>query len=199
MTPAPDTQDHRRQAIRGALVYLRPMEPDDLPVAHEWYQDGEFRLLSGEIPRSLAQRRARYDESLAEHGKSWFGFVICRLEDGRMVGRLDLFEINRIDGSAQFGIGIGRPEDRRRGYGSDAVNALVDFCFGELRLERVWLLTDADNVAAQATYRRCGFMEEARQRRAYVDRGRMLDDVRMSMLREDWDALPRKRSWEWVE
>lgn len=190
--------DHRRQGIRGGRVFLRPLEPEDLETTHGWYQDGEFRRIMGEPPRSLAQRRRRYDEQLGGHGDTFFSFAVCRLDDGRMVGRMDLFHIDRVNGSAAFGIGIGVPEDRGQGYGPDAVNALVDFCFGELRLERVWLVTDEDNLHAQATYRRCGFALEARRRRAYVDRGRMRDEIRMSLLRSDWERQDRKRSWDWL-
>jgi RimJ/RimL family protein N-acetyltransferase len=174
------------------------VEPDDLATIHGWHGDGDFRRLLGDPPRSLADRQRRYDEQAGERGRTFHAFMICRLEDGEPVGRVDLFEIDHTNGSAAFGIGIGPRELRGRGYGGDAVNALVDFAFGELRLERVWLLTDADNERAQATYRRAGFVEEARLRDAFVDRGRHLDGVRMSMLRSDWEALPRKRSWDWL-
>ena len=196
------TADNRRHGIRGRLVYLRPLEPDDAGVVQRWYEDGEFRRLMGDLPMSLAARRAGYESSAADFDPTTtdaFRFVICRLEDNAPVGRTDLFAIDRTNGSAAFGIGIGDRAERGRGYGSDALNALVDFAFGELRLERVWLATDAENLVAQATYRRCGFVEEARRRRAFVDRGRMIDEVRMSMLRAEWQALSRPRSWDLLE
>jgi RimJ/RimL family protein N-acetyltransferase len=192
---------YARQGIRGASVFLRPLEPEDADQVHEWYEDGDFRRLMGDLPQSRAARRTRYERLTAEADRQTtdlFQFVICRISDGRPIGRVDLFEIDRINGSAGFGIGIGDPADRGKGYGSDAVNALVDFAFGELRLERVWLSTDEDNSWAQATYRRCGFVEEARSRRAYVDRGRLLDGIRMSLLRSEWQALTRNRSWDWL-
>jgi RimJ/RimL family protein N-acetyltransferase len=190
--------DNRRQGIRGELVFLRPLEPADLPALDVWHRDGDFRRLLGEPPRSLDDRRRRHDDQFRERGDTLFSFAICRLEDGLLVGRTDLFEIDKVNGSAAFGIGIGPRELRGLGYGGDAVNALVDFAFGELRLERVWLLTDEENVRAQATYRRAGFVEEARLRRAFVDRGRHIDAVRLSMLRSEWAALPRRRSWDWL-
>jgi RimJ/RimL family protein N-acetyltransferase len=42
-------------------------------------------------------------------------------------------------------------------------------------------------------------VEEARLRNAYVERGGMIDEIRMSILRDEWHALTRKRSWEYVE
>ena len=188
-----------RPAIRGALVYLRPTEPDDADVVADWYADAEFARLMGELPESRAERRARYERQVAEHDRErsdWFSFVICRLDDGRPIGRIDLFEIDRLNGSAAFGIGIGDRTLWGRGYGSDAVNALVDFAFGELRLERVWLGTDASNERAQRAYARSGFRIEARLRNAYIEHGRFLDEVRMAILRDEWLALERKRSWD---
>ena len=190
----------RHEAIRGALVFLRPLEPDDAPTLHRWYADGEFRRLIGQAPAALAVRRARLERraSVPEDDQpALFQFMICRIDDGSPFGFTDVFRIDRVNGSAGFGIGIGNVENRGRGYGSDAVNALVDFCFGELRLERVWLVTDSGNEIGQRTYAGCGFVEEARLRRAFVDRGRHIDGVRMSLLRAEWEALPRKRSWDW--
>lgn len=194
--------DPRRQSVRGELVYLRPLEPGDAETVHRWYEDGDFRRLMGDLPLSLAARRAGYARSAEDFDPTTtdvFRFIICRLEDGLPIGRTDLFAIDRTNGSAAFGIGIGDRTARGHGYGSDAVNALVDFAFGELRLERVWLSTDAENRVAQATYRRCGFVEEARRRRAFMDRGRSIDEVRMSLLRGEWEALPRRRSWQLLE
>ena len=76
------------------------------------------------------------------------------------------------------------------------MNAIVDFAFGQLRMERVWLDTDDHNARAQAAYRKAGFTEEGRFRHAFYQDGRWSDDIRMAMLRDEWSALPRSRSWE---
>lgn len=182
--------------IRGRRVVLRPLEREDVDLVLGWNADAATRRLVGDLPRSRASAERRYDEGVAEHGESFFSFAICRVEDGRMIGRVDLFDIDRLNGSAALGITIGDRADRGHGSGTDAVEALVDFAFGELRLERVWLGTDAENERAQAAYRRAGFVEEARHRHAFVDRGRFIDEVRMSILRDEWLALERPRSWD---
>src|SRR4029079_63749 len=86
-------------------------------------------------------------------------------------------------------------EHRRRGQvlGTDTVNTILDFCFGQLRLERVWLVTDSVNERAQHMYRKAGMVEEGRLRRAFYQDGLFQDDVRMAILRSDWEALDRKR------
>ena len=184
------------RGVRGALVYLRPLEPDDAETVHRWYEDSRIATLMGDPPRSLAWRRQRYDAGSAEEGGTVYRFVICRLEDDVAVGRTDLFEIDRLHGSAAFGITIGDPALWGRGYGTDAVNALVDFALGQLRLERIWLDTDADNERAQAVYTKAGFVREGRLRHSFFQDGRWSDDVRMAMIRDEWLALDRPKSWE---
>jgi RimJ/RimL family protein N-acetyltransferase len=186
------TSDPTAQRIRGRLVYLRALEADDVALVHRWYQDARTAALMGELPRSLAAMEARYRNGIADQGRDSYPFLICRLEDDVPVGRLDLFAIDRANGSADFGIAIGDREQRGRGYGRDAVEALSDFAFEELRLERLHLLTDATNVRAHRTYQAAGFTVEAVERRAFFQHGRFTDAVHMSLLRHEWEALPRR-------
>ena len=194
MSDQSDTRPVR--GIRGTLVYLRPLEPGDAELVHGWYADARIASLMGDLPRSLAGRQQRYESSVATEGESHFLFVICRLEDDQPVGRTDLFEIDRRHGSAAFGITIGDPAMWDKGYGTDAVNAVVDFAFGQLRLERLWLDTDAHNTRAQAVYKKAGFVREGVLRHSWYQDGRWSDSVRMAMLRDEWVDLPRPRSWE---
>jgi RimJ/RimL family protein N-acetyltransferase len=182
-----------RPVIRGELVYLRPLEPADIELVHAWYEDAEFAALMGGRPMSLAVRRAVFDRRVAEAREDVMNVMVCRLEDGRAVGRVDVFEIDPINGSAGFGIGIGRADDRGHGYGRDAVQALCDYVFGQLRLERLWLTTDADNTIAQHLYETVGFKREGVARHAYYQDGRYQDDVRMAILRGDWVAIDRPK------
>ena len=188
--------DRPVRGVRGTLVYLRPLEPDDAPAVHRWYEDTRIATSMGDLPRSLARRRQRNEADIADQGGAFFLFLICRLEDDLPVGRTDLFHIDRQHGSAALGITIGDPAMWARGYGTDAVNALVDFAFGQLRLERVWLDTDAHNARAQAVYAKAGFVREGVLRHSFYQDGRWSDDVRLAMIREEWVALTRPRSWD---
>ena len=82
------------------------------------------------------------------------------------------------------------------GLATDALNALLDFGFGELRLERIALEVFDYNERAMASYRKAGFTEEVRRRRARFHRGEFHDVVVMAILRPDWLALARPRSWD---
>jgi RimJ/RimL family protein N-acetyltransferase len=183
-----------RPVIRGRRVYLRPVEPDDAGIIQRWYEDAEFLALMGGRPASLAERRAALERRAVDPPRDVINLLICLRADGRPIGRVDVFAIEPYNGNAGVGIGIGDPADRGHGYGRDAVEALVDYLFGQLRLERIWLTTDADNLRAQHLYESVGFRREGLLRHAYYQDGRYQDDVRMAILREEWRALPRPKT-----
>lgn len=181
----------RPPRYHGERLYLRPFEPEDAELVHAWYADAETSRLMGQLPRSLARRRRDAEAATAE-GADGFDFVLCLLADDRPIGRADIFELHGHDGSASFGLAIGDPDQRGQGLGREAVDLIVDFCFEQLRLERVWLRTDSDNERAQRLYERCGFVHEGRLRHAFYQDGRFQDEIRMAILRDEWEALPRR-------
>jgi diamine N-acetyltransferase len=186
-----------RPIIRGENVFLRPSERSDIPTFVRWFSDGETtRYLKMRAPMSLASEEKWFEAMLERQGKSDYHFVICLLADGRAIGTAGLHELDLASGSAAFGISIGEKDEWNKGYGTDALNAICDFGFGELRLERIWLEVYAPNARARRSYEKAGFTLEGTQRRAQCATGGPLDTHMMSLLRDEWRALPRQKSWE---
>ena len=100
---------------------------------------------------------------------------------------------------AGIGISIGEKSLWGKGYGTDAMNALLDFGFGMLRLERMWLEVYVFNKRARRSYDKSGFVLEGVERNGVFKQGRYLDVEVMSILRDEWAALPRKKSWDLTE
>ncbi|MBA2253571.1 MAG: GNAT family N-acetyltransferase [Chloroflexi bacterium] len=183
--------------IRGERVWLRPSEPTDIDLFLGWLNDAEtaaFLALRSPIGRAAEERWV--ERMLESHGKDTFHFVMCRLSDDRPIGSIALHEVDHVNGNAGVGVAIGEKPLWGKGYGTDAMNALLDFAFGELRLERVWLDVYAGNERGQRSYLKSGFTLEGTLRRAHFARGEYLDVHRMGILRAEWLALPRPRSWE---
>jgi RimJ/RimL family protein N-acetyltransferase len=186
-----------RPMVRGELVYLRPPERSDLPAFVRWLNDAETnRFLAMRAPLSLPLEERWFEQVLERHGKEDWFFVICLLADGRAIGNIGLHQVQAGDGHATLGIAIGEKGEWSRGFGTDALNALLDFAFGELRLERVQLDVYAGNERAVRAYEKAGFRMEGTLRRAHFKHGEALDVHRMAILREEWQALSRRRNWD---
>jgi RimJ/RimL family protein N-acetyltransferase len=193
--PQDGTQD--RPIIRGAHVLLRPPERADIPLFVAWLNDYETsRHLTTRAPLSIPLEERWFEDMLTRQGKDAWHFVICLLADQRPIGTAGLFGLDLLNGQAGFGIFIGVHALWNRGYGTDALEAICDFGFGELRLERIWLDVFTDNARAKRSYEKAGFSVEGILRHDMYRSGRFQDVFRMSLLRAEWEALPRPRSWE---
>ncbi len=175
--------------IRGRLTFLRAAERADIPTLVRWFNDfGTTRFLGARAPMGLALEERWFEEMLERQGKSAWFFLICRTLDGRPIGTIGLFEVDLTNGSAGIGISIGEPEELGKGLGTDALEALLDFGFGRLRLERMWLDVYDFNARALASYRKAGLRDEGVARHGAYRDGRFVDVLGMSILRDEWVA-----------
>jgi RimJ/RimL family protein N-acetyltransferase len=187
--PTPQRSDGTEPILSHGSIYLRPAEREDLPLFVSWLGDARTtRTLALRSPLSLASEEHWFEDLVAHQGGDRWHFVICRLEDDRPVGALDLHDIDARNGSAGLGIVIGDPDDTGKGYGSDALRAVIAFGFGELRLERIWLEVYDFNERARGVYQRVGFVHEGTLRHALYRAGRYHDVHRMAILRAEWTA-----------
>jgi RimJ/RimL family protein N-acetyltransferase len=183
--------------IRAERVYLRPAERADVETFVRWFADADVtRYLRIRAPFSQAAEEKWFDQMVEKQGKSDYHFVICLVEDGRAIGTAGLHQLDLENGNAEFGITIGEKAEWNKGYGTETLQAICDFGFGQLRLERIYLEVYAPNQAGQRAYQKAGFVTEGALRNAHFADGVHVDALIMSLLRDEWLALPRPKSWE---
>lgn len=197
MPNAEPTSPRPLPSLRGELIYLRPAERSDLDLFVRWFADAETtRYLGVRAPFSRAMEDKWFEEMLSHQGKEAYEFVICLLADDSAIGTAGFHHVNYEDGHASFGISIGEKAEWSKGYGTDALRAICDFGFGQLRLERIELDVYEPNLRARRSYEKAGFVTEGTMRHAHFSDGKHHDVVRMSLLRGEWEAQPRPRPWD---
>lgn len=183
--------------LRGRSIFLRPAERSDIDTFLRWFNDGEMLAFIGmRAPMSRALEERWFEQMLEGEGRTDYHFVICLREDSRPIGTIGFFDLSLLNGSAEFGIAIGEKQLWGQGLGSEALEVLLDFGFGELRLERVMLRVYDYNPRARRSYEKVGFTFEGTQRHATYRAGKYHDVHIMSMLRQEWRAQERPRSWD---
>ena len=177
--------------VASGRVFLRPFEASDAETYRRWRADARPMALAGwheRAPLGLAAVERRIARLLEEQGTDVFTFVLCLADGERPIGEVMLVDLDRVNGSAQVGIFIGEPDEWGKGYGTDAVRAIVNFGFGELRLDRIWLEVWTENPRARRAYEKAGFTREGTLRSDRWEDGRLTDGDLMSILRDEWQA-----------
>jgi RimJ/RimL family protein N-acetyltransferase len=78
------------------------------------------------------------------------------------------------------------PNDRRKGYCTEAVRIIVDYLFLSRDIARIQAQTHPRNVASQKVLEKAGFKKEGTLRKSYFLRGEWTDSLIYSILREEW-------------
>lgn len=110
--------------------------------------------------------------------------VILRRADGQLIGSVGLWP-NYLHRRAELGYWLG-VDYWGRGYMSEAVQALIDFGFAELGLNRIFATYFTNNPASQRVMLKCGMTFEGIQRQAVIKWGEARDLGMCAILRQDW-------------
>lgn len=150
---------------------------------HAHFRDPEIAFLNGtppsRMPMWLLRRVLRSDARRPD--RRTYGIYD---ERGDYVGTIELYDLRGRE--ATLGIIIGERSHWGRGYGPEAIRALLDHAFADLELVRVRLHTFADNPRALAAFKKVGFEERLR---VPARQGRV--DVQMALERAAWAARER--------
>ena len=140
--------------IEGEKICLRALEPEDVELMYRWENDASVWAVSGTIaPFSRHQLQRFLDEQQFDLQQTRQQRLIIETRtEGRAVGALDLFEIDLLNRRAGVGILIAEPEDRGRGYGADALEAVARYAREVLGLQQLWCNIGANNKASRALF-----------------------------------------------
>ena len=192
--------DIQTQLFEGADIRLGPIDHEKDPgIESKWTHDSGFMRMF-EIdparPMSAALIRKQYEklEKRIDEEKNLHYFAIRARQDDRLIGKAMIQWIEWTNGNGWIHLGIGSPDDRRKGYGSQALGLLLRYSFAELNLFRVGARIPEYNDAALALFRKFGFMEEVRRRQALERDGRRWDLLIFGLLNSEWQN--QVKAWE---
>lgn len=174
--------------IYGNKTRLRRIERTDIPTFVRWFNDPEVRqFLMLNRPLSLAQEEEWYEHQLKDKNSEVFAIEIAHGDEiVTHIGNIGLHNIDWVNRCAELGIVIGEKAYWSQGYGSDAIRVLLRFGFHSLNLHRIFLRVHSDNARGIRAYEKCGFQHEGRGREAIFKNGRYYDELRMSILADEF-------------
>ncbi len=175
--------------LNGQRIYLATLEREHcIKLWEDFEYDFEAITEPLNIGHSSTKAEAWFDEIQRDQGSKHIRLGVF-LHDDTVIGDVALQDIDWKNRSCSIGLGIAKIEHRNKGYGSEAVKLMLEYGFGNLGLERISANTLEQNIAAQRSLEKQGFIMEGRERKAVYFAGRRWDRLNYSILIDEYGGL----------
>jgi len=173
--------------LEGKNVYLRIREREDLDffVRHH-HNDvnyyGENGPVMAQMSKIEAEKRFENPSPIVTVCEA-VRFVILS-KDGNRVGSIGHYFVqpSRL---MEIGYDI-VPSERGKGYGTEAVQIMIDYLFLSNDIVRIQAVTNVDNIPSQRVLEKAGFQKEGTLRKVSHIRQEYGDAYIYGILREEW-------------
>ncbi len=167
--------------LKGNNVLLRSVRREDLAIFYDIWSDEDVRILDSKfiLPPSKEDILNNFNKFINLDKK----YLSILNEKNIVVGYITYKEINECKNVYTLGITIGK-SFWNRGYGQDAIKALLKYLFMGMDAHRVVLEVLDANLRAIQCYKRCGFLEEGKRINTCVSSGSYTDVIIMGIFKE---------------
>jgi len=169
-------------------VFLRSLEIGDIEQTYKWHTDenlyktmgGVFRFVSMGAEKEWLLNKEKYSNQE-------INLAICVVDYSLPIGIISVRDIDWISRSGHLmGVFIGDPKYRGQGYGTDALRLMVEHCFYDLGLNRIFGEVLETNLTSIKMMERCGFKVEGCLRQQAFKQGRHENLLVMGILSSEW-------------
>lgn len=159
-------------------VTLRAFTAEDIEDKVAWINNPENHAhLHYDIPINAEKTRVWFD-----HKDNDKRLDLVIEYDGEGVGLIGLLNIDFQNQKAEYYISMGNTSYKRKGIATTASSILLRFAFDELKLHKVYLTTDGDNLIAHRLFEKVGFVREGVFHDDLMHRGKFIDRIRYAIL-----------------
>ena len=152
---------YEKPVLKTKRLKLRTMCADDVPALKEWMPDPSVYTYWGKGPSKAEKNPELLFENVQKPAKS-FHLGIEEVSSGKVIGDLWVYRIEN-DRMASAGVRIA-PACQGKGYGTEALAAMTEFCFTHTELQRIQAEADVRNMPSQRMLEKCGYIREGRIR-----------------------------------
>jgi RimJ/RimL family protein N-acetyltransferase len=167
--------------LRGKLVNLKKATKDDVPLVMQWWSDQRYM---GEYQDAVVRSEKEF-ERIILHDTLFFIIEKNRIP----IGHIGSWMIGR---TMEIGFAL-VPNERAKGFGTEAIQLMLDYLFQTKDIVRVQVSTDTENMASQRALEKAGFTKEGTMRKAWFTRGKFRDHYLYSILKEEWQKQRKSK------
>lgn len=146
-----------KPVIETNRLIIRPMNIDDIDSLKKWLPDKMLYKYWGKGPSKAELNPELLFEKQDKPTKSFHEGIALK-DTNEIIGDIYVYliENNRM---ASVAIRISK-EHQSKGYGTETIKAMTNFCFKNTKLQRLWTEVDVRNIGSWKMLEKCGYVRE---------------------------------------
>lgn len=168
------------------IVTIRKFERNDIPKKVEWINNPENnQFLHYDIPLEVGKTEIWFENNKDRNDR--YDAVIEA--DGVPCGTIGLLSIDKKNKKAEFYIAMGEATLKGKGIATEASKLILSYGFETLNLNRIYLYTEVENIAAQGLFEKIGFLKEGCIKEDIFSRGRYVDRFIYGVCKRGYESV----------
>jgi len=187
----PDSAPKHRgtQSLETSRLLLRRITAEDAqPMFDNWASDsGVTKFLSWPAHAGVEVTKAVIDSWLPCYKQAdYYQWVIVLKENGtEPIGMISVVNLSDHIQKAEIGYCLGK-QWWHKGIMSEALNAVIDFLFTQVGMNRIEAKHDPNNPHSGGVMQKCGMRYEGTTRASFRNNQGICDSAHYAILRSDW-------------
>jgi len=138
------------QILENNKIRLRALEPEDLKLLYQWENNTDIWEVSHcQKPFSLFVLRQYLENSHLDIYESKQLRLVIELKDTQeAIGLIDLFDFDPFHNRAGIGVLLHNSMHHQKGYASEALETLINYCFQILQLHQLFCNITTSNQSS---------------------------------------------------
>lgn len=176
--------------LKEEKIILRSAKKEDILFFHRWINDPKIMTFwyGRDKPKTLAWAKKHFLPMVV--GKSPSECWTMEVE-GKPIGFMyntpsQDGDTGEFTGRVELDILVGDKGEQGKGYGTDALRAMITYAFKKQKAERVFISPRVSNERAIHVYEKVGFKKEGILRHYEKFEGKWIDCLMMAILRDEF-------------
>lgn len=176
--------------IETEHLILKGLFPEDMSYIFNNFEKEKIKeILGHRSEEEYNKEEKKHQQGYASYNRSFLLFLICSKNSGKIIGRAGIHNWNKEHYRAEIGYVMEEEDYKRKGLMSEAVKAIIEYGFKELKLNRLEALVGKNNTASLRIIEKNNFVKEGVLKQHYYLNNGFEDSIVFSLLAEDYNGL----------
>ncbi|MFM7668111.1 MAG: GNAT family N-acetyltransferase [Bacteroidota bacterium] len=163
--------------LKGTKIKLRAVEPNDATLIYLWENDVEnWKFTNTDAPLSMFEIYQLIEEQRAVRESGQLRLMILELESDKILGAVDLYNIDFKHGFGTVGILIAEQQNREQGFALESLLLLAEYAKTHLNLSNLSCGIQSSNLASQRLFEKAGFLKIGMRKNWFLVEGNREDE-----------------------